>query len=355
MNAPDAIEAPDAAVSCRDGGFRKWERFASRIPRALHRGARSLGAEDRRLRNPQSRRRAGGGGSLHGALARRPSRYRRSTACRSASRTSSKRAIFRPRMARPSSRAGRAIATPLSVTALREAGAVILGKTVTTEFALTAAARTDAQSLGYQRRTPGGSSSGSAAAVAVGADQRRRSARRCSARSCGQPVSAAASASSRRSARSTAAAAMTPSRQSAHGPLAASLPEAWAVAYEISSARGGDPGFPGLYGPTGLPRAVEAAPAGGSRDGRLGGGDAGGAGERSRKRRQDSNQPASRCASRRDDERGRRGRGRDPAARGSSPTTSSPGSRAGRSTPTARATQASSARRCSTLPRGPMR
>src|SRR5712691_8163106 len=44
-----------------------------------------------------------------------------------------------------------------SVAALREAGAVILGKTVTTEFAAT-----------EPRRTPGGSSSGSAAGVAAG-------------------------------------------------------------------------------------------------------------------------------------------------------------------------------------------
>ena len=41
--------------------------------------------------------------------------------------------------------------------------------------------------------------------------------------------------------------------QSTHGPLAASLPEAWAVAYEISSRVGGDPGFPGLYGPQACP------------------------------------------------------------------------------------------------------
>jgi hypothetical protein len=54
-----------------------------------------------------------------------------------------------------------------SVAALREAGAVILGKTVTTEFGLT-------EPLGTRNpwdltRTPGGSSSGSPAAVAVGA------------------------------------------------------------------------------------------------------------------------------------------------------------------------------------------
>jgi len=54
-----------------------------------------------------------------------------------------------------------------SVAALREAGAVILGKTVTTEFAATEPRGT--RNPWDQNRTPGGSSSGSAAAVAVGA------------------------------------------------------------------------------------------------------------------------------------------------------------------------------------------
>jgi len=41
--------------------------------------------------------------------------------------------------------------------------------------------------------------------------------------------------------------------QSTHGPLAATLPEAWLVAYEISERVGGDPGLPGLYGPPTCP------------------------------------------------------------------------------------------------------
>src|SRR5690348_9775697 len=53
-----------------------------------------------------------------------------------------------------------------SVAALREAGAVIVGKTVTTEFAATEPRGT--RNPWDPRRTPGGSSSGSAAAVAVG-------------------------------------------------------------------------------------------------------------------------------------------------------------------------------------------
>src|SRR6516164_423959 len=53
-----------------------------------------------------------------------------------------------------------------SVAALREAGAVILGKTVTTEFAATEPRGT--RNPHDLRRTPGGSSSGSAAGVACG-------------------------------------------------------------------------------------------------------------------------------------------------------------------------------------------
>ena len=52
------------------------------------------------------------------------------------------------------------------VTALRRAGAVILGKTVTTELAAHNPART--RNPGIAQHTPGGSSSGSAAAVACG-------------------------------------------------------------------------------------------------------------------------------------------------------------------------------------------
>src|SRR6202008_5177651 len=53
-----------------------------------------------------------------------------------------------------------------SVAALREAGAVIVGKTVTTEFASTFPRGT--RNPWDPRRTPGGSSSGSAAAVGGG-------------------------------------------------------------------------------------------------------------------------------------------------------------------------------------------
>src|SRR5207245_6067498 len=60
-------------------------------------------------------------------------------------------------------RSGRDAAT---VAGAREAGAVIVGKTVTTEFASTEPRGT--RNPWDLERTPGGSSSGSAAAVAVG-------------------------------------------------------------------------------------------------------------------------------------------------------------------------------------------
>ncbi len=157
-----------------------------------------------------------------------------------------------------------------SVAALREAGAVIVGKTVTTEFAWMHPRAT--RNPWDLTRTPGGSSSGSAAAVAVGAisvglaTQVFGSILRPSS-FCGcfgfKPTVGAINRGGSHDALS----------QSTHGPIAASLPEAWAVAYEISRRAGGDPGYPGLYGPADLPSPIEAAPARRSGNPRLGGGD----------------------------------------------------------------------------------
>ncbi len=132
-----------------------------------------------------------------------------------------------------------------SVAALREAGAVIVGKTVTTEFASTEPRGT--RNPWDTTRTPGGSSSGSAAAVAVVAisvglgTQVLGSILRPSS-FCGcfgfKPTVGAINRGGSYDGLS----------QSTHGPIAASLPEAWRVAYEISQRAGGDPGFPGLYG-----------------------------------------------------------------------------------------------------------
>jgi Asp-tRNA(Asn)/Glu-tRNA(Gln) amidotransferase A subunit family amidase len=133
---------------------------------------------------------------------------------------------------------------------LREAGAVIVGKTVTTEFAWMQPRAT--RNPWDLTRTPGGSSSGSAAAVAVGAisvgigTQVFGSIVRPSS-FCGcfgfKPTVGAINRGGSHDALS----------QSTHGPLAASLPEAWQVAYEIAQRVGGDPGYPGLYGPPTCP------------------------------------------------------------------------------------------------------
>ena len=137
-----------------------------------------------------------------------------------------------------------------SVKALREAGAIILGKTVTTEFATVHPGPT--RNPGDFARTPGGSSSGSAAAVAAGM------------------VSAALGTqvvgSILRPASYCGCVGFKPSvgavnrggshdfcSQSVQGVLAATLGDAWQVLTEIVARAGGDPGWPGLAGPTSLP------------------------------------------------------------------------------------------------------
>ena len=141
-----------------------------------------------------------------------------------------------------------------SVVALRAAGAVIVGKTVTTEFAAT-------QPRGTRNpldlaRTPGGSSSGSAAAVAAGflsagvGTQVVGSIIR-PASYCGvvgfKPSLGAVNRGGSHDALS----------QSCHGLLAASLEDAWQVVYEIAARAGGDPGFPGLVGPSAAPAPAQ--------------------------------------------------------------------------------------------------
>src|SRR6266853_1493103 len=141
-----------------------------------------------------------------------------------------------------------------SVAALREAGAVVVGKTVTTEFAATEPRGT--RNPWDTARTPGGSSSGSAAAVAAGAISAGLGTQVLGsilrpASFCGcfgfKPTVGAINRGGSYDGLS----------QSVHGPLAASLPEAWQVAYEIAQRAGGDPGFPGLYGPASPPAAAK--------------------------------------------------------------------------------------------------
>jgi len=132
-----------------------------------------------------------------------------------------------------------------SVSALKKAGAVILGKTVTTEFAAVVPGPT--RNPFDQNRTPGGSSSGSAAAVGIGMipaglgtqviGSITRPASYCGCYGYKPTVGAVNRGGS-----------LDYMSQSSQGVLAASLDDAWAVIYAISARVGGDPGFPGLYG-----------------------------------------------------------------------------------------------------------
>lgn len=139
-----------------------------------------------------------------------------------------------------------------SVRALRDAGAVIVGKTVTTEFAASHPRGT--RNPWNVAHTPGGSSSGSAAAVATGI------------------VSAALGTqvigSTIRPASFCGCVGYKPSvnalnregshdyqSQSCTGILGATLDDVWQVAHEIVARVGGDAGTPGLQGPDKAPPA----------------------------------------------------------------------------------------------------
>ncbi len=141
-----------------------------------------------------------------------------------------------------------------SVFALREAGGVIVGKTVTTEFAATEPRGT--RNPWDQQRTPGGSSSGSAAAVGAGVlpaalgtqviGSTIRPAGYCGVFGFKPTVGALNRGGS-----------LDLLSQSSTGVLAASLEDAWQVAIEIAARAGGDPGFPGLFGPASPPAPVK--------------------------------------------------------------------------------------------------
>jgi Asp-tRNA(Asn)/Glu-tRNA(Gln) amidotransferase A subunit family amidase len=137
-----------------------------------------------------------------------------------------------------------------SVAALREAGAVIVGKTVTTEFAASEPRGT--RNPHDLRRTPGGSSSGSAAGVAAGMMSAAlgtqvigstiRPASYCGCVGFKVTVGALNRGGS-----------YDGLSQSSSGVLAATLEDAWQVAHEIAVRAGGDPGYPGLFGPASAP------------------------------------------------------------------------------------------------------
>ena len=137
-----------------------------------------------------------------------------------------------------------------SVQGLREAGAVILGKTVTTEFASTQPRGT--RNPWNLTRTPGGSSSGSAAAVGCGmlsgalgtqvVGSILRPSGFCGAYGFKPSIGGINRGGS-----------LDYLSQSVTGTIAASLADAWTMARAISHRVGGDPGYPGITGPITLP------------------------------------------------------------------------------------------------------
>jgi len=137
-----------------------------------------------------------------------------------------------------------------AVVALREAGAVIVGKTVTTEFAATHPGGT--RNPWDLERTPGGSSSGSAASVAAGMlpaalgtqviGSILRPASYCGCFGYKPSIGGINRGGS-----------FDEFSQSSSGVLAATLEETWSVGREISARAGGDPGFPGITGPLKAP------------------------------------------------------------------------------------------------------
>lgn len=139
-----------------------------------------------------------------------------------------------------------------SVAALREAGGIVLGKTVTTEFATAPPGPT--RNPWDIRRTPGGSSSGSAAAagsgmIAAGLGTQVLGSILRPASFCGcvgfKPSLGAINRGGSHDGLS----------QSVHGALAASIEDAWILLREIADRAGGDPGYAGLIGPSAPPPA----------------------------------------------------------------------------------------------------
>src|SRR5580698_869737 len=139
-----------------------------------------------------------------------------------------------------------------NVRALRDAGAVILGKTVTTEFAASEPRGT--RNPWNVAHTTGGSSSGSAASVAAGI---------VSAALGTQVISSTVRPASYCGCVGFKPTVNALNRQGSHayqsqsstGILAASLADTWQVAHEIVVRVGGDAGTPGLQGPDKAPPA----------------------------------------------------------------------------------------------------
>ncbi|QEX21121.1 amidase [Hypericibacter adhaerens] len=143
-----------------------------------------------------------------------------------------------------------------SVYALRQSGAVILGKTVTTEFGFYSPGPT--RNPFDPQRTPGGSSSGSAAAVGAGfvpvaiGSQVVGSLIRPASYCGNYGFKPSLGALNRQGGHSGLS-------QACIGVHAGNLRDLWTTAHRIASIAGGDPGQPGLFGGAELSPPVKPA------------------------------------------------------------------------------------------------
>src|SRR5690606_25132110 len=139
-----------------------------------------------------------------------------------------------------------------AVWALRQAGAVVIGKTVTAELGGMHPGPTT--NPFDPARTPGGSSSGSAAAVAA------RMVPAAIGTQVGGSIIRPAAYCGNVALKPTQGAINRGERQatcmSSHGVHAGCIEDVWQVAIEIASRAGGDRGWPGLYGPPSPPAAA---------------------------------------------------------------------------------------------------
>jgi Asp-tRNA(Asn)/Glu-tRNA(Gln) amidotransferase A subunit family amidase len=130
---------------------------------------------------------------------------------------------------------------------LRRGGALMLGKTVTTEFAQGAPGRS--RNPFDASRTPGGSSSGSAAAVGAGmvpvatGSQARGSIIRPASYCANYALKPTFGALN-----SQGTLGLGAPSQCVVGVHAATLEDCWTTAFYVASTAGGDPGYPGLSG-----------------------------------------------------------------------------------------------------------
>jgi Asp-tRNA(Asn)/Glu-tRNA(Gln) amidotransferase A subunit family amidase len=137
--------------------------------------------------------------------------------------------------------------------ALREAGAVVLGKTVTTELGMSHPGPTT--NPFNPRHTPGGSSSGSGAAVGAGMVPA------CIGSQVGGSIIRPASYCANHALKPTLGALNRGERlalsQAVIGTHAGCPEDMWLVAMEVARRTGGDPGYPGLFGPADTPTPMK--------------------------------------------------------------------------------------------------